>query len=97
MQAFYLQTQDMTVGYDSIKNNLRIAKLTATDEEIEIACKKASVHEFIMTLPKGYDTPVGERAIPFPAASVRGWGSPEHFYTTRPLCCWMSLPVTWIA
>ena len=32
----------------------------ATDEEIIAACKKASVHDFIMTLPQGYDTPVGE-------------------------------------
>lgn len=53
-------TQETHLFHDSIKNNLRIAKLTATDEEIEAACKKASVHEFIMTLPKGYDTPVGE-------------------------------------
>ncbi|MFR6535655.1 MAG: hypothetical protein ACLUPM_08010 [Oscillibacter sp.] len=37
--------------HDSIKNNLRIAKPSATDEEIEAACKKASVHDFIMTLP----------------------------------------------
>ena len=53
-------TQETQLFHDSIKNNLRIAKLTATDEEIETACKKASVHDFIMTLPKGYDTPVGE-------------------------------------
>ena len=32
----------------------------ATDDEIIAACKKASVHDFIMSLPKGYDTPVGE-------------------------------------
>ena len=43
-----------------IKNNLRIAKLDATKQEIEAACKKASVHEFILSLPQGYDTPVGE-------------------------------------
>ena len=53
-------TQETHLFHDSIKNNLRIAKLTATDEEIEAACQKASVHDFIMTLPKGYDTPVGE-------------------------------------
>ena len=39
---------------------LRLAKLDATDEEIIAACKKASVHDFIMSLPKGYDTEVGE-------------------------------------
>ena len=53
-------TQETQLFHDSIKNNLRIAKLLATDEEIESACKKASVHDFIMTLPKGYDTRVGE-------------------------------------
>ena len=53
-------TQETQLFHDSIKNNLRIAKLLATDEEIETACKKASVHDFIMTLPKGYNTPVGE-------------------------------------
>ena len=58
MESFV--TQETHLFHDSIKNNLRIAKLTATDEEIEAACKKASVHEFIMTLPQGYDTPVGE-------------------------------------
>ena len=58
MESFV--TQETHLFHDSIKNNLRIAKLHATDEEIEAACKKASVHDFIMTLPKGYDTPVGE-------------------------------------
>ena len=37
-----------------------MAKLDATDEEIVAACKKASVHHFIMGLPNGYDTQVGE-------------------------------------
>ncbi len=53
-------TQETHLFHDSIRNNLRIARLNATDEEIEAACKKASVHDFIMTLPQGYDTPVGE-------------------------------------
>lgn len=58
MESFV--TQDTHLFHDSIKNNLRIAKLDATDGEIIAACKKASVHDFIMTLPQGYDTPVGE-------------------------------------
>ena len=53
-------TQETHLFHDSIRNNLRIASLGATDEEIEAACKKASVHDFIMSLPQGYDTPVGE-------------------------------------
>ena len=53
-------TQDTHLFQDTIRGNLRIAKLDATDAEIEEACKKASVHDFILTLPKGYDTPVGE-------------------------------------
>ena len=58
MESFV--TQETHLFHDSIKNNLRISKLDATDEEIETACKKASVHDFIMALPRGYDTPVGE-------------------------------------
>ncbi|MCI8388712.1 MAG: thiol reductant ABC exporter subunit CydC [Clostridiales bacterium] len=58
MESF--MTQDTHLFHDSIRNNLRIAKLDATDEEIEAACKKASVHDFIMSLPKQYDTLVGE-------------------------------------
>ena len=53
-------TQETHLFHDSIRNNLRIAKLDATDEEIVAACKKASVHDFIMGLPRGYDTEVGE-------------------------------------
>lgn len=44
---------------ESIEDNLRIAKPNATQEEIERACKMASVHDFIMSLPEGYKTQVG--------------------------------------
>ena len=46
--------------HDSIANNIAIAKPGATREEIMGAAKKASIHDFIMTLPNGYDTEVGE-------------------------------------
>lgn len=58
MESFV--TQETHLFHDSIRNNLRIAKLDASDQEIIDACKKASVHKFIMGLPNGYDTPVGE-------------------------------------
>ena len=53
-------TQETCLFHDSIINNLRIAKLDATKEEVIEACKKASVHDFIESLQKGYDTSVGE-------------------------------------
>ncbi len=58
MESFV--TQETHLFHDSIRNNLRIAKLDATDKEIKDACKKASVHDFIMSLKDGYDTEVGE-------------------------------------
>ena len=53
-------TQDTHLFHDTLRNNIRIAKLDATDEEIERACQKASVDEFIHTLPDGYDTVISE-------------------------------------
>ena len=53
-------TQETHLFHDSIANNIAIAKPGATREEIMEAAKKASIHDFIMTLPKGYDTEVGE-------------------------------------
>ena len=53
-------TQETQLFQDTIANNVRIGRLDATQEEVEEACRKASIHDFIQTLPKGYDTPVGE-------------------------------------
>lgn len=58
MESF--MTQETHLFRDSIKNNLLIAKRDASDEEIIEACKKASIHDFIMSLQKGYETEVGE-------------------------------------
>ena len=55
-----LVTQETHLFHDSIRSNLRIAKLDATEEEMIAACKKASIHTFIMSLPNGYDTEIGE-------------------------------------
>ena len=53
-------TQDTDLFHDSIGDNIRIGRLDATQEEVEQAARRASLHDFILTLPRGYDTPVGE-------------------------------------
>ena len=53
-------TQETHLFHDSIANNIAIGKPGATREEIMEAARKASIHDFIMCLPKGYDTEVGE-------------------------------------
>ena len=49
-------TQETHLFHDSIANNIAIGKPGATREEIMEAARKASIHDFIMRLPKGYDT-----------------------------------------
>lgn len=58
MQSY--MTQETHLFHDSIANNIAIAKPEASLEEIKAAAKKASIHDFIMSLPQGYDTKVGE-------------------------------------
>lgn len=53
-------TQETCLFHDSIANNIAVGKPGASREEIMEAAKKASIHDFIMKLPKGYDTEVGE-------------------------------------
>ena len=55
--------QDIYLFNDSMKENIRYGKLDATDEEIILAAKRANIHDYIMTLPNGYDTNIGERGV----------------------------------
>lgn len=55
-----LVTQETELFDDTIENNIRIARRDATRAEVETACRKAALDGFINSLPKGYDTPVGE-------------------------------------
>ena len=56
-------TQDTYLFNGTILENLRYAREDATMEEIEDACRKANIHEFILKQPKGYDTEVGNRGL----------------------------------
>lgn len=83
MESFV--TQETHLFHDSIRNNLRIAKLDATEEEMITACKKASVHDFIMTLPQGYDTPVGELGDTLSGGERQRIGLARAFLHNAPL------------
>ena len=54
-------TQESYLFHDTIRANLVYARAGATDAEMEAACRAANIHDFIMSLPEGYDTLVGER------------------------------------
>lgn len=59
--AIGIVQQDVYIFSGSIRDNILYGRLDATDSEIEEAAKNANIHEFIMSLPQGYDTYVGER------------------------------------
>jgi ATP-binding cassette subfamily B protein len=54
-------TQETYLFHDTIRTNLQYARLNASQEELEEACRVANIHDFIHALPEGYDTIVGER------------------------------------
>ena len=58
-----LVTQEPFLFNDTVRQNILFGRLDASDEEIETAARLANAHEFIMDLPQGYDTLVGERGV----------------------------------
>lgn len=55
--------QDIYLFNDTMRENIRYGKLDATEDEIIEAAKRANIHDYIMTLPEGYDTKIGERGV----------------------------------
>ena len=55
--------QDIYLFNDTMRENIRYGRLDATEEEIVEAAKRANIHDYIMTLPAGYDTNIGERGV----------------------------------
>ncbi|WP_040285832.1 ABC transporter ATP-binding protein [Sporosarcina koreensis] len=55
--------QDSILFSDSVRSNIMMGNPDATEEEVIAAAKAANAHEFIMELPEGYDTEVGERGV----------------------------------
>jgi ATP-binding cassette subfamily B multidrug efflux pump len=53
--------QETTLFSGTIRDNIAFGKTDATDEQVQAAARAAAAHDFILTFPQGYDTPVGER------------------------------------
>ena len=78
-------TQDTQVFDDTLMNNIRIAKPDASQEEVEAACKKASLHSFIAGLPDGYETKVGELGSRLSGGEKQRIGLARAFLHDSPL------------
>lgn len=64
-RMFSLVSQNTYLFNASLSENLRLAQPSASSEDIEAACRQAELHDFITSLPKGYETLVGERGVQF--------------------------------
>ena len=62
-QSFAVVSQDVFLFNDTVRENIRLGRANASDYEVEEAAAKARIHDFIVSLPRGYDTFVGERGI----------------------------------
>lgn len=77
--------QDTHLFHDSIRDNLLIARPEAADAELEAACRAASVHDFICSLPNGYDTMVGELGDTLSGGERQRLGLARAFLHDAPL------------
>ena len=78
-------TQETQLFKDTIENNIKIADMNATRDKVIEAAKKASVHDFIMTLPQGYDTNVGELGELLSSGERQRIGLARAFLSDAPL------------
>jgi hypothetical protein len=62
----------------TVHDNLLLANPDATDEQIYAACRQAELHDFIQSLPDGYDTLIGENGLLAKGGSASAWRSPRH-------------------
>ena len=83
MESFVTQTTH--IFKDTIFNNIKIAKLDASLDEVKDACKKASIHDFIMQLPNGYNSDAGELGESLSGGERQRIGLARAFLHNAPL------------
>src|SRR4051812_1264852 len=76
----------------SIRENIRLGKEGATDEEVEQAAPKAQIHRYIMSLPQRYDTPVGERGDTLSGGQRQRIAIARAVIRNPSCCCWTKPP-----
>ena len=81
---FAYVTQDTVLFHDTIYNNLKIANLKATKQDIILACQKVSIHDFIMSLPNGYETIISELGSSLSAGERQRLGLARAFLSDAP-------------
>jgi ATP-binding cassette subfamily C protein len=81
---FAYVTQETVLFHDSIYNNIRIANLNASKEDIIEACQKANIHQFIQSLPNGYDTTVSELGSSLSGGEKQRIGLARAFLSNAP-------------
>lgn len=77
--------QDHILFSESVKTNILLGRPDATDEEVIEAAKAANAHEFIMNLPQGYDTQVGERGVKLSGGQKQRIGIARVFLKNPPI------------
>ncbi|HII3042163.1 TPA: SAV1866 family putative multidrug efflux ABC transporter [Staphylococcus aureus] len=80
-----LVQQDNILFSDTVKENILLGRPTATDEEVVEAAKMANAHDFIMNLPQGYDTEVGERGVKLSGGQKQRLSIARIFLNNQPI------------
>ncbi|WP_218088772.1 ABC transporter ATP-binding protein [Staphylococcus aureus] len=83
-----LVQQDNILFSDTVKENILLGRPTATDEEVVEAAKMANAHDFIMNLPQGYDTEVGERGVKLSGGQKQRLSIARIFLNNPPILIW---------